>query len=330
MFGRKSENILIIKTDGLAAFVAAEPVFAEIRKANPDAKISLLTQAGLARIARAAPYFDQVAAAPDFREAEARKAFVRQLKSARFTRVFDLSADEAARKLHASMGPFRPKWHAVEAAPRRRKEKAAAAAAAQFDRLLAEAGLSAPARLPDFHWALSARKDSANMQPAWFGVSGAFGLLLPGGDPARRWPASNYAELARLMARAHIMPVMAGGKELHAFGDEIAHLAPEIVDLAGKTDHLQLAALAQEAAFFVSDDAEEMHLAVSVGCAGVIIRKAAEAHSAPAGRHVVTLTAKADLGEAAADFVWRTLDNMGLIPDKRRTAGAAAPSAAAR
>ncbi len=192
-------------------------------------------------------------------------------------------------------------------------------------RLIAETGLKATERLPDFRWALTARKDSANMQPSWFGVAGAFGMLLPGSNPERRWPAANYAQLAKLMSRAHIMPVMSGGKELHSFGDEIAHEAPEIVDLTGKTDHLQLAALAQEAAFFVSDDAEEMHLAVSVGCSGVIIRKANEQAGAPAGRHVVTLTAKDGLAEAAPEFVWRTLQNMGLIPDARapRTTGVA-------
>ncbi len=84
----------------------------------------------------------------------------------------------------------------------------------------------------------------------------------------------------------------------------------------GKTDHLQLSALAQEAKFFVSDNSEEMHLALSVGCAGVVLRKAAEQGASPAGRHVVTLTAKEQLGEASADFVWRTLLNMGLVPNQ--------------
>jgi ADP-heptose:LPS heptosyltransferase len=316
MFGRKAENILVIKTDGLAAFVAAEPVFDAIRKSNPNAKISLLTEAGLQRVARAAPYFDQVAAMPDFRDPESKKSFVRQLKNAKFARVFDLSADEAAKRLQAAMGPFKPKWHSADPPPKPRKGQVSLEAP-DMGRLIAESGLPAPTRLPDFRWALTARKDSANMQPSWFGVAGAFGMLLPGPNSERRWPAGNYAKLAKLMARAHVMPVMSGGKELHAFGDEIAHETPEIVDLTGKTDHLQLAALAQEAAFFVSDDAEEMHLAVSVGCSGVIIRKAAEQGAAPVGRHVVTLTAKESLGEAAPEFVWRTLQNMGLIPDAR-------------
>lgn len=324
MFGRKSENILIIKTDGLAAFVAAEPVFEAIRQANPGAKISLLTEPRLQRVARAAPYFDQVAALPDFQVPEARKAFIRQLKSANFARVYDLSANEDAKKLYSSLGPFRPKWRSVDPAPKRKAKGAPEAALPDFSRFFAETGLAKPSRLPDFSWAGSARKDSANMQPAWFGIAGAFGLLLPSLDPSRRWPAANYAALARNMAKAHIMPVMAGGKELHGFGDEIAHEAPEIVDLSGKCDHLQLTALAQEAAFFVSDSAEEVCLVASIGCSGVVIRKASDPRAWLEGRHIVTLTTSDGLGEASAEFVWRTLDNMGLIPHEKSPRRAAA------
>lgn len=325
MFGRKPENVLIIKTDGLAAFVAAEPLFEAIRAAHPQAKISLLTSPSLQRVARAAPYFDQVAGLPDFQVPEARKAFIRQLKNARFSRVYDLCAGEDAKKLFGALGPFRPKWLAVDPAPKKRGRGKGAPEAAIPDttRLVAEANLNPPERLPDFSWAMAARKDSANMQPAWFGISGAFGLLLPSLDADRRWPAANYAALARRMAGAQVMPVMAGGKELHAFGDEIAQEAPEIVDLAGKCDHLQLAALAQEAAFFVSDSAEEVTLVASIGLAGVVIRKASEGGTAFDGRHIVTLTTSNGLGEASADFVWRTLDNMGLIPDGRAARRAA-------
>jgi ADP-heptose:LPS heptosyltransferase len=316
MLGRRSENILIVKLDGLSSFVQAEPLFEAIRDANPQAKISLLTTPSLQRVARAAPYFDQVAAAPDFKVPEAKQAFIRQLKGAKFARIFDLSANEESARLKLALGPFGPKWFAVDASKRKSK-KNYGEVGPELTKFLSETGVKAPARLPDFSWALTARKDSANMQPSWFGVSGPFGLLLPGSEGERRWPARNYAELAHRMAQAKLMPVMAGGKELHSFGDEIAHEAPEVVDLCGKTDHLQLSALAQEAAFFVTDSSEELHLALAVGCAGVILRKSAEHHASPMGRHVVTLTARENLGEANADFVWRTLQNMGLIPDLR-------------
>ena len=314
MLGRKSENILIIKTDSLTSFVQAEPLFEAIRDANPHAKISLLTTPALQRIARAAPYFDQVAALPDFKVAEARQAFVRQLKGAHFARIFDLSADEESGKLKAALGPFGPKWFAFDPGSKKKLKRGLTEAPPENAKFFGETGVKAPGRLPDLRWALSARKDSANMQPSWFGVSGDFGLLLPGADPERRWPASHYAQLAKKMSQARMMPVLAGGKDMHGIGDEISNDAPEIVDLTGKTDHLQLTALAQEARFFVSDGAEEMHLALSVGCAGVILRKAAEQGASPSGRHIVTLTAREQLGEATADFVWRTLLNMGLVP----------------
>jgi ADP-heptose:LPS heptosyltransferase len=315
MLGRKSENLLIIKTDGLTSFVQAEPLFAAIRDSNPHAKISLLTTPALQRIARAAPYFDQVAALPDFKIAEAKQAFIRQLKGAHFARIFDLSADEESGKLKAALGPFGPKWFTFDPGSKKRLRRGLLDEPADNTKFYAETGVKQPARLPDFRWALSARKDSANMQPSWFGVSGDFGLLLPGPDPERRWPAAHYAQLARKMGEARMMPVLAGGKDLHGIGDEISNDAPEIVDLTGKTDHLQLSALAQEASFFVSDSAEEMHLALSVGCAGVILRKAAE-QGGPTGRHIVTLTAREQLGEASAEFVWRTLLNMGLVPSR--------------
>ena len=318
MLGRKQTNILVIKTDSLAGFVAAEPAFEAIREAHDGARISLLTASGLQRIARAAPYFDQVAAMPDFRDAEARKAFVRQLKSARFEKVYDLAGGEAGRRLRAALGPFGPKWFAAEPAsrksgPKKTGRQKPAAVLPQVGKMMAAAGLDAPARLPDLRWAMSARKDSANMQPSWYGISGAFGLLLPGADPERRWTASGYAGLAAVMAREGVMPVLAGPKELHQFGDEIAHETPQLVDLTGKTDHLQLAALAHEAAFFVSDHAEETQLALSVGCEGVLIVRGKDPRPEAPGRHVVPLTASGALDAVEPDFVWRTLSNMGLI-----------------
>ncbi len=311
MLGRKQSNILVIKTDGLSAFVAADPVLQAIRNAHHKAKISLLTTQQLQRIARASPYFDQVAAMPSLRDREARKEFVRQVKSSKFEQVYDLSSDDAARRLRGAMGPFGPKWYSVDAAAKP-SAKDARAPLPVLDKLIEAAHLDVEPRLPDLSWAVSARKDSANMQPSWYGISGAYGLLLPGEKPERRWSAAGYAGLASQMTQVGLMPVLAGSKSLHAFGDEIAHETPQLVDLTGKTDHLQLAALAQEAAFFVSDNSEEMELALSVGCEGVVISPAKAPFSAK-GRHIVTMTAPDDLGAVDPVFVWRTLTNMGLV-----------------
>ena len=313
MLGRKQANILVIKTDSLSAFVAAEPAFDAIRDAHPNAKISLLTIPPLQRIARASPYFDQVASMPDFRIVEARKDFIKQLKSAKFEKVYDLAGDDHGRKLYSAMGMFRPKWFSAAPARKKKKTKKSSFDLPRLEQMLDDAGLDAPARLPNFSWAIDARKDSANMKPSWYGITTPFGLLLPGLNEQKRWSPQGYGALASLMARSGYMPVLAGPKELHHFGDEVAQDAPQLVDLTGKTDHLQLAALAKEAAFFVSDDAEEMHLAVSVGCKGVLIADAKAPSVAPEGRHVVTLRFNEDPNSVEAPFIWRTLSNMGLV-----------------
>lgn len=323
MFGRRKENILVVKTDSLAGFVAAEPFFDAIRAQHPNAAISLLTSPSLQRLARAAPHFDQVASLPNLRDPAARKAFVRQLKTAKFSRVYDLSADDKSKRIQSALGAFGPKWFAAgsPAKPGRRNENAARLP--RLDKLSASAGLDGSDRRPDFSWAVAARKDSANMRPDWFGISGPFGLLMPGMDETRRWPAASYGEFCRHIASEGVMPVLVGGKDLHAFGDEICEIAPECVDLTGKTDHLQLAALAREAAFFVSDCAEEVQLATAAGAAGVIIRKSADTSPGPEGRHVISLTVKERLDEVDAGFVWRALTNMGLAPSGSPRAAAA-------
>ncbi|MEZ5891903.1 MAG: glycosyltransferase family 9 protein [Parvularculaceae bacterium] len=308
--GRKQGNILIIKTDGLAAFVAADPVFDAIRQTHPQAKISLLTSQGMQRIARASPYFDQVAAMPNLKDKEARTEFVRQLRASKFEQVYDLSGDDAAKRLKSAFGMFGPKWFGAE--PGSKSSARAGRALPRFDKIAETAGFAVETRLPDLTWAVAARKDSANMQPSWYGISGAYGLLLPGENADKRWSAAGYAGLASQMSQMGVMPVLAGPKTLHNFGDEIADNAPQLVDLAGKTDHLQLAALAQEAAFFVGDCSEEVDLALSVGCQGVVVCSS-KTPIAATGRHIVTLTAPDSPADVDPVTVWRTLGNMGLI-----------------
>ena len=123
MFGRRKENILVVKTDTLGGFVASEPLFEEIRSRHQNAVVSLLTLESLQRIAKAAPFFDQVATLPNQQNPLEKKAFVKQLKSAKFTRVYDLSANESSRKIQSAVGPFGPKWFFSIACRQTREQK---------------------------------------------------------------------------------------------------------------------------------------------------------------------------------------------------------------
>ncbi|MEM9706368.1 MAG: glycosyltransferase family 9 protein [Pseudomonadota bacterium] len=310
MFKKKSERILVIKTDSLASFVAAEPAFDRIRRMHAGAQISLLTNPALQRLAQASPYFDQVAALPPATEAQIRKAFLARLRAEKFSLVYDLAANTDAKRAFSALGAIKPKIRSVSGTLRRKDGPSAD----EIERLFSAGDDVEPPRKPDFSWALAARKDSANMRPGWFGVSGPFGLIFPSLDEKRRWSSAGYAALAKTMSQNNVMPILVGGRSLHSFGDEIAHNAPEIVDLTGKTDHLQLAALARDACFFVTDGADEADLAVTVGCRGVFLAGEKTPPTRLDPQSIVVLTAPVTT-EIRAEFVWRTLNNMGLLTD---------------
>ncbi len=317
MFGSRKAAILIIKREGLGAFVNADAAFAAIRDAHPRADIHLLTSGDLVRLAKAAPYFDNVLTDDAYSDPEARKSFVKQLKSKKFQLVFDLDGTDASKKLFSALGSFKPKLCAPP--PAKRGAKGATHPIDAYAQQLSNAGVSAERRPPDLSWALDARKDAANMQPSWYGLSGAFALLAPALEKEGGWPVDRYARIAARIGDVGLSAVVVGGPDVADMGYEIARSDPNVVNLAGKTDLLQLAALAHEGAFFVADDTGPAQLIASVHCPGVMLfpNGAKPGARAPRGRDVVAITATPEQS-IDAELVWRTLGNMGVTPETDR------------
>jgi len=315
MFNGRAEKILVIKTDTLAGFVLAEPVFEQIRRSHPEATISLLTTKSLERLARAAPFFDQIAALPDIADRAQRQALVTQVRRSKFSRVYDLCNSDASRKLYKGLFGFsRPKWHSVQSSRGTSFGRRDDVVVPDMDRFFSSVGFEEPERRPNFSWALEGRKDSANMRPSWYGLTGAYGLFLPNKDERRRMSAEQYAKLANQMVENHITPVLIGDHSLHDFGDDISMLAPELVDLSGKSDHLQLAALARHANFFISDHADELYLALSMGCDGVLISPDPEILAASqSSSHIVHIRAHGSSSQLSHEQIWQTVRNMGVL-----------------
>lgn len=310
MFGRKRESILAIKVSGLLGFVNAEPALAALREARPKARITLLTSPEIARLAKEAPHFDRVVALPEFRNRPARRAFYKQLRTGKFRRVFDFDNTPDSRRFIGSYKPFKPKCMRPD--PDLPLEQA-------YEAMVQG---EPPLRAPNLRWAFDSRKDAANMLPSWYGLSGPFALLTPAADGAPRWPSERYAELAAECARRGVTPVLIGLGERRIVGQAVARAAPALLNLAGKADLLQIAALAREAAFFIGDDADCAHYLASLGCAGVFLASTQPGEGgapateplAPRGRAVVAVTAPA-LSDVGIETAVRTLGNMGLAPE---------------
>ncbi|MHB9154208.1 MAG: glycosyltransferase family 9 protein [Endomicrobiales bacterium] len=96
----------------------------------------------------------------------------------------------------------------------------------------------------------------------------------PGGQPSRRWPRENFAELIRLLLRSLpckiILTGSGGEKELGASLRTAAGVE-RVLDLSGATTIPKLSLAAGKCRFFISNDTGTMHVCVSAGTPGVFL-----------------------------------------------------------
>jgi heptosyltransferase-1 len=90
-------------------------------------------------------------------------------------------------------------------------------------------------------------------------------IIAPRGNwETKRWPDEKSAEVARhFLQRGHAV-VLVGAPRERAVGENIARLAPGVVDLTGETTLSELAALISRAAICIAHDSGPMHLAVAL------------------------------------------------------------------
>jgi ADP-heptose:LPS heptosyltransferase len=252
-------RILVIKLGALGDFAQAFGPFAAIRAHHQGAEITLLTTPPFAPLARQAPWFDQVWENGRPRGLADLWALGRQLRAARFDRVYDLQTSDrssryrwlvgrevewsgiAAGASHPHANPRRDFMHTVE----RQREQLAMAGISHF-----------PA--PELGW--------LDADITRFALPDRFALLIPGaspGRPAKRWPVENFAGFA---AALDIPAVILGGPAEVSLGAAIKETAPGARDLTGKTSFADIAALARRAAFCIGNDTGPTHLAAVAGC----------------------------------------------------------------
>ncbi|MEJ2745237.1 MAG: lipopolysaccharide heptosyltransferase II [bacterium] len=108
--------------------------------------------------------------------------------------------------------------------------------------------------------------------------------------PAKCWPQEKFAGLIRsLRERLGASVVVVGGKQERALTDALCRgRGKGIVDTAGETTVMQLAALLARCAVVVSNDTGPMHLACAVGTPVVaVIGPTDPVATGPLGRHLI-------------------------------------------
>ncbi|MEO1039079.1 MAG: glycosyltransferase family 9 protein [Pseudomonadota bacterium] len=268
------EQVLVLYDGDLVDAVRMLAPAKRIRDHHRKARITLLCGPEFEGLFKHCPYFNAVE--PSLRET-AGKGFFDRLKAARasaFDLVYDLGSGLAGARVKSGMRFSRTRW--VDAAPDPAQsghpvEQAAAK--------LGAAGLGATgyrlgeAEPPELDWVDFVAKRSRTVEPAYFGLTGAYALFAPAGDevkPALRWPKERWASLAHELLEQGVEAAVVGGPSTREIGRYVAHVTPGARDLTGKANLIQLAGLGRRANFAFGEDVPLLHLLVAAGAPAVL------------------------------------------------------------
>lgn len=293
------QRILVIKLAALGDFVQAFGPFAAIRARHPGAEITLLTTGLFATLANESPWFDQVWSdgRPGWWDLPAVWRLARRLRAARFDRVYDLQTSGRSSRYRAFVGD-RAEWSGIARGASHPDADPGRDHLHTMDRQrgqLVAAGITEFPK-PDLSW--------LDADASTFGLPPRFALLLPGASaerPGKRWPAERFGALA---ARLDMPSVICGIAAEAPLAREILSFAPEAIDLTGRTNLRQLAAVARRASRAIGNDSGPTHLAAAMGCPTVALFGAESdpALCAPRGQ-AVTILRRQPISELSVDEV---------------------------
>ncbi|KAA5604799.1 glycosyltransferase family 9 protein [Roseospira marina] len=275
-------RILVIKLSALGDVVLALGPMAAIRRHHPHAHLTMLTTAPYAPLLRASGLFDAVRVdrRGGLRRPLAWADTVRWIRVGAFDRVYDLQTSDR------SSGYFRalrlmgaaPPWSGIAPGcafchdtPQRTHLHSIERQAEQ----LRIAGIPVT-HAPDlsFAWTGPGAADVAR-----FALPERYALLVPGGSahrPEKRWPADQFAALARwLVAEEGLTPVLLGTTAEANVIDAVRAACPDAIALIGRTDLLDIPALGHRAALAVGNDTGPLHMIALAGCPTVALFSAA-------------------------------------------------------
>ncbi|SLN23576.1 glycosyltransferase family 9 protein [Oceanibacterium hippocampi] len=291
-------RILVIRHGALGDVVMALWPATAIRRAHPDAHITLLTSSPYRALAERSGLFDAVWIDDRLRpwHVASHLRLARRLRQGGFARVYDLQCSGRTDFYYRFfMAGRRPEWCGTAAGASHRHDNPQRKRLHALDRFaeqLAVAGIGLGER-PALAW--------LDDDVSALDLPSRYAALIPGAAPHRpekRWPAPRFAELARALAKSGLATVILGASADRPLAAEIAGMVPGARDLAGRTDLFALAGILRRAAFAVGNDTGPMHLAAAVGTRSLVLFSAASdpALSAPRGA-AVELLREDDLGD---------------------------------
>jgi ADP-heptose:LPS heptosyltransferase len=294
-----STDILIIKLGALGDFIQALGPMKAIREHHPEAKITLLTTRPYEDLACQSGYVDTIWVddRPHIYQVAKWLNLRKRLLLGKFDRVYDLqTSNRSASYFRLFPNAKKPEWSGIAKGCSHQHDNPNRdfmhTQERQREQLQIAGILLVPP--PDLSWV---RSDLSH-----FNLPQSYGLLVPGGAthrPAKRWPAERYAELAAYINSKGVTPVILGGSAESTLTAKIVRFVPEALDLAGKTNLLDIGSMAKNAKVVVGNDTGPMHIASATNCPCVVLfsNESDPKLCAPKGQKttIITCEALADL-----------------------------------
>lgn len=314
-----SKRILVIKLGALGDLILCRDAFAAIRAAHPRAHIALLTTKPFAAFGAEMPWFDEVIIDPRAKAKNLRTwmRFLEKIDAFKPTHVFDFQGKPRQTALYYLLGgPLNKgmKWSGAAFGctwPRPWPPKPETHYMDFLASQLETAGIETDEKA-DMAWLDDSLEE--------FNLPEKFVLLIPGCASSRsykRWPPLHYASLAKNFGWDGVKAITVGTEQDKESIRKIRALAPEVIDLSGKTSLKQLAAIARRAKVVIGNDTGPTHIAAAVGARTLaLMSDHVDPHwSAPRGPHTKWLQG-VPLSDLGVEEVWEMLRHSwkGLIP----------------
>ena len=272
----RHKSILVIKLGALGDFVQALGPMAAIRAFHKSERIVLLTRRQFFEFAEMSGNADEVWLDPRPKLINVEKwlALRRSIRKAGFKRIYDLQTSVRSSLYYRLFFPDKPpEWSGIVQGcshPHDNPERDSMHTIERQSDQMIRAGV----QMRGFEDIPKINLSWASADISAFHLPSSFVLLVPGGAQhrrAKRWPCDNYKSLAAKLLVWDRTPVLLGGAEETALTAAIAGAVPGTIDLAGRTDLLQLAELGRRAESAVGNDTGPMHLIAAVGCKSVVL-----------------------------------------------------------
>lgn len=264
-------NLLVLQTAFLGDVVLTTPLFRALRRAYPQARLTLLTTPAARPLVEEDPHLDAIFTY-DKKAREPLSAVIRKVRAGRFDALVSPHRSHRSALIALASGiPFRVGYaeSGFPFAYHRRVRRDMRLH--EVDRILALLrGLGVEPEASDrVLCAGYTPRETAQVEEILRGAGVEPGVKLAGLCPGsvwatKRWLPEGFANVGKKLAERGYRPVIVGGPDDRAVADEVAALiGPAAVNAAGRTPLKALAAWLDSFSIFISNDSAPLHVAAA-------------------------------------------------------------------